>query len=67
MKNIITITITKKECDLLLKLIGFEVDEVRHTLEQAKKDGLPTPEGYLKRYLEASVLGDKLVLARDGK
>lgn len=66
MKNI-TLTITEKECDLLFKLVGFELNEVRDSLKQAEKDGLPTPEAYAKRFQEANDLGDKLVQARYGK
>lgn len=63
----VTITLAKDECELLFKLIGFEVTEIDYILRQAKKDGLPAPEAYIKERKVAEGIGDKLAKAVYGE
>jgi hypothetical protein len=63
----VTITLTKDECELLFKLIGFEVSEISHILNQANKDGLPAPDAYIEERKVAEGIGDKIIQAVYGR
>ena len=63
----ININITEEECDMLFKLLGFEIREMNDILCQANRDGLPVPEAYVARRELANGLVDKLNHARYGK